>query len=79
MTDTRFMDVLNASNKFLVKFAGLFLCEALMRDYVIEELSIYAVLHDQVKFRLSLYDLQQRKESIGSALLAFDSLPRTAR
>ena len=34
-----------------------------MRDYVIEELSIDAVLHDQVQFRLSLYDLKQRKKS----------------
>ena len=54
MADTWFVDILNARNKLLVHSDCSFLVESLMWHYIIEELTILAILHDQEKFAFSL-------------------------
>lgn len=54
MADTRFVDILNARNKLLVHSDRRFFVESLMRHYIIEELTILAILHDQEKLAFSL-------------------------
>jgi len=54
MADTRFVDILNARNKLLVHSDRRFFVESLMGHYIIEELTILAILHDQEKLAFSL-------------------------
>lgn len=47
MADSTLMNVLNARQQLLVELASLTLLESLMGNYVVEELAIGAVLHDE--------------------------------
>ena len=59
MHDTELVDVLNTCKYLLEEFAGLFLRNARLLHYVIEELSTAGILHDKVQLAWSLYDLIQ--------------------
>ena len=51
------MDVLDACNDLLVNSDGRFLMESLVLDYIIKQLAIGTVLHDEVQLGLSFDDL----------------------
>lgn len=57
MTDAWQMDVLDACNDLLVNSDGRFLMESLVLDYIIKQLAIGTVLHDEVQLGLSFDDL----------------------
>lgn len=54
------MDVLDASNDLLVDTNGGFFVEALVLHNIVEEFSVAAVLHYQVKLCFGLDDLHKR-------------------
>lgn len=54
-----FVNVFDTGNKLLVHSDSCFLMQPLMRDNVVEQLSVLAVLHDKEQFALSLDDFVQ--------------------
>ena len=57
MTNTTLMDVLDPTNKLLVDSDGCLLMKSLVLYYVLKELSVNAVLHDEVQLGFSFNNL----------------------
>lgn len=54
MADSAFVDILDAGDEFLVEAAGDLFVQALVRNYIVEQLSSLAVLHNQEKLAFGL-------------------------
>ncbi len=57
MNNTIFMNVLNTSNDLLHKFDSLGLIETFSFDNIIEQLSSFSILHDEMYVSFSLDNL----------------------
>lgn len=73
MADARLVDVLDATDKFKVELAGLFLGQSGVSHDVVEELAAVAVLHNHVEFLFGLDDFVQLNDiGVADLLENFD-------